>query len=145
MIWYNNELYMIPSMQTFWQRSTPSTTSKADNFGSLYTPGLLHITDVNLMNENITSISQLASRPVSGASGQINVPQDLVISTESRFIILQHLAAPSAKRGLFDQGPRQPTTQDQRMLDVGELDLGGMDRMLDTMAGGRTRKVGFAQ
>ncbi|KAK5172956.1 uncharacterized protein LTR77_003078 [Saxophila tyrrhenica] len=143
-MWYNNEIYSITSMQTFWQRSSNPTNS-ASGFGSLYTPGLTHITDINLMNENITSISQFASRSTSSSTGQMNVPRDILVSTESRFIILQHQASPTAKRGLFQQVAQQPTMQDQRMLDAGELDLGGMDRLLDGMAtGGRTRKVGFA-
>lgn len=141
-IYYNNEIYSISSMQNFWQRST---SNSAGGIGSLYTPGLTHVTDINLMNENITSISQFASKSMTGTLGQMNVSRDLLVSTESRFIILQHLASPTASRGLFQQVAEQPTMQDQRMLDAGELDLGGMDRMLDGMAGGaKPRRVGFA-
>ena len=143
-MWYNNEIYSIPSMQVFWQRSS-GAANNVSGFGSLYTPGFAHITDIDLRNENITSISQFASRSTSSSfSGQINVPRDLLVSTESRFIILQHQDS-AAKRGLFQQVAEQPAMQDQRMLDAGELDLGGMDRLLEGMnGGGRARKVGFA-
>jgi hypothetical protein len=142
-IWYNNDIHTIPSMYSFWQRSNTNSTG---GFGSLYAPGLTHITDINLMNENITGISQFASNPTATSLGSMNKQRNLLVSAEHRFIVLQHLSPPTAKSGLFQQPAAPPPLQDQRMLDAGELDLGGMDRMLDTMAGndGRTRKVGFA-
>ena len=57
-----------------------------------------------------------------------------------------------SSRGLFEKAAATaavapPTDRDQRMLNAGELDLGGMERMLDSMANAgaaRTRRVGFA-
>ncbi len=52
-----------------------------------------------------------------------------------------------ARRTLFEQTRAADVAQDQRMLDVGELDIGGLDRMLDNLASGshlKARKVGFA-
>ena len=141
-MWYNNDIYSIPSMQSFWQRST----SGGGGFGSLYAPGLTHISDINLINENITSISQFASNKSSTSSlGQMNLQRDLMVSAEYRFVILQSLRPPVVAKEVLQQAAERPTSRDQRMLDAGDLDLGGMDRMLDSMAGeGRTRRVGFA-
>ncbi|KAK3718672.1 hypothetical protein LTR37_004889 [Vermiconidia calcicola] len=142
-MWYNSEIYSIPSMQSFWQRSTNNT---GGGFGSLYAPGLTHISDVNFMNENITSISQFASSSATSSLGQMNTPRDLLVSAEHRFIVLQSLKPPAASKMLFQPTMERPASRDQRMVDVGELDLGGIDSMLDGMAGdGRARRVGFAR
>ncbi|EMD00168.1 hypothetical protein BAUCODRAFT_145476 [Baudoinia panamericana UAMH 10762] len=141
-IWYDSEVYTIPNMQGFWQRSSDSGSGGS---GSLYAPGLTHIGDVRLRNENITSISQFAPS-VTGAGGQMNTPRDLLVAAEHRLIISQSLRSPTPVRSLFAQAaPKRPPVEDQIMLDAGQLDLGGMDRLLDSMAHAdpRPRKVGF--
>lgn len=142
-LWYNAEVYSIPSLQAFWQRST----NGSGGLGSLYAPGLTHITDVNLGSEAITSISQFAPNTPSTTSGPMNTQRDLLVSAEYRFIILQALRPSTPAKSLFQQAlTERPASRDQRMLDAGDLDIGGMDRMLDSMADGdtRLRKVGFA-
>ena len=145
MLWYDGEVYTIPNMQLFWHRSLNVSNSGT---GGLYAPGLSHISDVNLMNENITSISQFSAKPSSSGLGQMNTPRDFLISAEHRFIIHQATRPPVPTRGLFEKVNTTAASidRDQRMLDAGELDIGGMDRLLDSMADGdaRTRKVGFA-
>lgn len=149
MLWYDGEVYTIPNVQQFWQRSLNVSNS---GVGSLYAPGLSHIPDVNLMNENITSVSQFSAKLSSSGLGQMNTPRDFLVSAEHRFIIHQATRPPVPSKGLFEKAAATaaaapPTDRDQRMLNAGELDLGGMDRMLDSMAnagGARTRRVGFA-
>lgn len=143
-MWYNNDIYSIPSLQQFWQRSI-SSSGGSGGFGSLYAPGLTHITDINLGNEQITSISQFATAATS--FGQMNTQRDLLVSAEHRLLVSQTLRPATPSRQLFQQAAERPAARDQRMLDAGELDLGGMDRMLDTMGQGdaRPRRVGFAQ
>ncbi|GIZ38610.1 hypothetical protein CKM354_000202200 [Cercospora kikuchii] len=145
-LWYNSDIYSINSLQSFYQRST----SSSGGLGSLYSPGLTHITDVKLFSENITSISQFSSKSSSAGIGQMNTQRDLLISAEYRAIILQALRTTTPSRQLFQQqlAERQPVDRDQRMLDAGVLDIDGMDRMLDNMAGDAPaptgRRVGFA-
>ena len=145
MLWYDGEVYNIPNMQLFWHRSLNVSNSGT---GGLYAaPGLSHITDVNLMNENITSISQFSAKSSSSGLGQMNTTRDFLVSAEHRFIIHQATRPPVPARGLFEKATTAAPSndRDQRMLDAGELDIGGMDRLLDSMANGaRTRKVGFA-
>lgn len=144
MLWYDGEVYTIPNVQLFWQRSLNVSST------GLYAPGLSHIPDVNLMNENITSISQFSAKTSSSGLGQMNTPRDFLVSCEHRFVIHQATRPPVPTKGLFDKAAEKasaPTDRDQRMLDAGELDVGGMDRMLDSMANGgaaRPRRVGFA-
>ncbi|SMR63804.1 unnamed protein product [Zymoseptoria tritici ST99CH_1A5] len=143
-IWYNSEIYSITSMQSFWQRST---TGASGGFGSLYAPGLSHITDINLNNELITSVSHFSANTSAGL-GQMNTQRDILVSAEHRIIALQTIRpASSVGRTLFQQPAEVATAKDQQMLDAGAMDLDAMDRMLDDMAGGAattTRKVGFA-
>lgn len=142
-IWYCGEIYSIASLQSYWQRST----SNSGSFGSLYAPGMAHIPDVNLCNESITSVSQLVNNSQQSAFGQMNTQRDLVVSAEHRLIVTHTMRPPVPTRQLFQQANDRPVSRDrdQRMLDAGDLDLGGLNRMLD----GRTedtrpRKVGFA-
>lgn len=143
MLWYDSDVYTIPNVQLFWQRSLNAS-------GGLYSPGLSHIPDVNFMHENITSISQFNAKTSASGLGQMNTPRDFLVSTEHRLIIQQATRPPVPSKGLFEKATAttaSSTDRDQRMLDAGELDIGGMDRLLDSMANGgaaRTRKVGFA-
>ena len=142
-IWYCGEIYSISSLQTFWQRST----SNSGSFGSLYAPGMAHIPDVNLCNESITSVSQLGNHTQQSAFGQVNAQRDLVISAEHRLIVTHTARPPVPTRQLFQQANERPVSQDrdQRMLDAGDLDLGGLNRVLDSRTEDtRPRRVGFA-
>lgn len=143
LMWYGGDIYSIPSMQQFWQRSTTNNGS----FGSLYAPGMTHLSDVDLVNENISSISQLPGAAQASSLGQMNTQRDLVISAEYRMVITQANRAAAPSRQLFEQAADRPASRDrdQRMLDAGDLDLGGLNRMLDSrVEGAGTRKVGFA-
>jgi hypothetical protein len=143
-LWYNGDIYSIPSLQQFWQRSTNSSNN---NFGSLYAPGLTHITDINLMHESITAISQFAASAANSGVGHMNTQRDLLVAGEHRLIVAQTLRPITPARQLFQQFiPERPASRDQRMLDAGELRIGGLDRMLDSMENGdaRPRRVGFA-
>lgn len=146
-MWHNGEIYSIQSLLTFWQRSTSSGGGGIGGLGSLYSPGLVHITDVNLMNESITSIAQLAVKSSSANSGRMNAQRDFIVSTEHRIVISQSLPSSANARTLFQQPDEQPVPRDRdlKMLDAGDLDIGGMDRLLDSMAtaDARPRKVGF--
>ncbi|GAB7361314.1 hypothetical protein MBLNU230_g1371t1 [Neophaeotheca triangularis] len=145
-IHYNNTVYSVTSLQSFYQRST----SSSGGVGSLYSPGLTHLSDVNLSNENITSVDQFDARSTSSGLGQMNTQRDLLISGEHRFVVLQNLEQASQGQGLFARATEEaPSMRDQKMLEAGTLDLGGMDRMLSGMANGTgggnaSRRVGFA-
>ncbi|EME40316.1 hypothetical protein DOTSEDRAFT_91513 [Dothistroma septosporum NZE10] len=141
-MWYNSDVYSITSIQQFWQRST----SSGGSMGSLYSPGLVHLTDIDTSNENITSISHFANKSSSAGIGQMNTQRDLLISAEYQAIIQQTTRPPTPARQLF-QAAERTTNRDQQMLDAGNLDLDGMDRMLDNITSGIApvaRKVGFA-
>ncbi|KAK4497218.1 hypothetical protein PRZ48_011668 [Zasmidium cellare] len=139
-LWFNKDVYTIPSVQSFWQRSTTS-----GGIGSLYAPGISHITELDPMREIISSISLFAAGSSSAGIGAMNTQRDLLVSTEYHIIILQQLRPAIPSRSIF-QAAERPVSNDQQMLDAGTLDLAGMDRVLDGMATGvpAGRKVGFA-
>ncbi|KAK5701434.1 hypothetical protein LTR17_022593 [Elasticomyces elasticus] len=141
-LWYNGDIYSIPSFQTFWQRST-----NRGGGGGLYAPGLTQVKDVSLMGERVPSVSQFAPTAASSGVGQMNTQRDLLVSGEHRFVILQSLRSTTPARGLFQEAGKSAVEKDQRMLDFGQLDLGGIERVMDGMANGeaRPRRVGFAR
>ncbi|OQO01673.1 hypothetical protein B0A48_12710 [Cryoendolithus antarcticus] len=151
-LWFNGDLYTIPNMQQFWQRST-NAAGAATN-GISHAPGLTHMPGIPLLNESITSISQFVPSAASNSLGQMNTTRDLLLSAEHRFIIQQSTAPPAGKQGVARQlFTAQANTsaapvskeRDRKLLGTGDLDLNGVDRMLDSMARDeRPRKVGFA-
>lgn len=140
-LWYDSDIYAMPSILTFCQRSTNSDGS----FGSLYAPGLARLSEINVLNENITAIAQLVPDAPSTNFGQMNVQRDLLISTEYRALIVQHLKPTTPSRDLFQRAMvERPVSRDQRLLGTEDLGLDGIDRMLDSIAE-RPRRVGFVE
>lgn len=133
-IWYGSEVHRIPDLLKFWAR-----TATASNGGSLPGPGL-EIQDVSLFGETITSITQF---DLFAKASRVAVSRDTLISTEHRLMIAASTSQPLGR----DLNSRFAQVQveddefrenDQALLSRGELDLGGMDRLLDSMEGSGT-------
>jgi WD40 repeat protein len=150
-IWYQSEVYKIADLAKFWARTA---SSGAGN--SLPSPGLTQMQDMPLLRETITSISQFDT---TSQASRMAVPIDSLISAEHRLVITTGTARPLGRdlNAMFVQ--EQAETEearktDQALLSQGELDLGGMDRLLEDMEGsgaisksltlGNPRKVLFA-
>ena len=152
-LWFNTNVYSIPSLTQFWTRHTPSS---GRDTGSLYGPGLSRIENIDLSNETINNITHLPmrkARELTSGLGAMNIQRDILITTEHRTIIVASTRPHGPGRDAFAAEPESPTLrQDREMLERGELDLGGMDRMLDDMTGvertgplvPRGKRVGFA-
>lgn len=153
LIWYGSDIYRIADLAKFWSR-----TASASNGNSLPSPGLAQIQDISLLGEAITSISQFDTTL---QASRMAIPRDTLISTEHRIIIITSASQPLGRdlNGMFAQ--EQAETEDARrtdqaLLNHGELDIGGMDRLLDSIEGsgslgtklilgpGNPRKVLFA-
>ncbi|KAK8221895.1 hypothetical protein M8818_000060 [Zalaria obscura] len=150
-LWYNNDAYAIPSLTTFWQRSI---NSSGRDTGSLYSPGLSRLEGLDLFGEIINHVDQFSSRASSTGLGSI-AQRDVLITGEHRMIVLANTRPQVPSKALFAaREPESPTIRrDQQLLSRGELDIGGMDRMLDGMMGvettgalqlGKAKRVGFA-
>lgn len=128
-MWYGDEVFRIPNFQQFWQRNS----SSGNTIGSLYGPGLTRVENITLNNEPINGIDQFTRV---GAAARMGVPRDLLITGSTRLLFVIH-ATPQAKTGggLFSNVDPAERNVDNELLKRGELDLGGMDRILNGMSG----------
>jgi hypothetical protein len=135
LIWYGSEIHRIADLMKFWTR-----TVSASNGASLPGPGLTQVQDVSLLGEAITSISQFDTTP---QASRMAVSRDMLVSAEHRLIITTSASKPVGRdfNSMFVQD--QAETEEARKTDLallshGELDLGGMDRLLNDMEGSAT-------
>jgi hypothetical protein len=150
-IWYGSEVYRIADLAKFWAR-----TASANSGNSLPSPGLAQIQDITLFGEAITSISQFET---TSQASRMAVPRETLVSAERRLIIGTSTSKPLGRdvNTMFAQEQAEDDEArrtDQALLSHGELDLGGMDRLLEDMNGsgtisksltlGNPRKVLFA-
>lgn len=134
LIWYGSEIYRIADLIKFWSR-----TASASSGGSLPGPGL-QVQDVVLCGEAITSVSQFDTTT---QASRMAVARDTLISTEHRLIIAASTSQPLGRdlNAMFAREQVEDDASnrtDQALLTHGELDLGGMDRMLESMEGSGT-------
>jgi hypothetical protein len=133
-IWYGSEIYKIADLTKFWSR-----TATASSGNSLPGPGL-QIQEVVLYGEAITSVSQFDTTT---QASRMAVARDTLISAEHRLIITATTNQPLG-RDIHSMFTREQVDDvatkrtDQALLVRGELDLGGMDRMLDGMESSAT-------
>ena len=140
-IWYGSDVYRIADLAKFWAR-----TAFASSGRSLPAPGLAQIHDVSLLGEAITSISQFDTTL---KASQMAISRDTLISAERRLVITANTSPPlgrdcHAKFAQEQDEDKAVRETDQALLTHGELDLGGMERMLDDMGGNGTVSKGLA-
>lgn len=145
-IWYGSEIYRIADLAKFWTRNASASRGQ-----SLPGPGLAQIHDIPLLGESITSITQFDT---TAAASRMAIGRDLLIAAEHRLIISASTNQPE-ERDLFAPTPAEEEASryaDQALLTRGELDIGGMDRLLEKMEStgntgltmGNPRRVLFA-
>lgn len=134
-IWYGSEIHRISDLAKFWTR-----TAAAAGGNSLPGPGLSQIQDISLHGETITSITQFDT---TAEAARLARPRDLLISAEHRLLInttTTHALGRDLTSMFANEEPETEESKrsDQALLSHGELDLGGMDRLLDDMEGSAT-------
>ncbi|KAF2707456.1 hypothetical protein K504DRAFT_383713 [Pleomassaria siparia CBS 279.74] len=131
-IWYGSEAFRIPNLAKFWSR-----TVSGSNGGSLAGPGLSQLQGLALFGERITSVNQMDTKE---RDARMARPRDVLISTDHRLIIVVQTTQPLG-RDLNAAFAKEQATEaearktDQALLARGELDLGGMSRLLEDMEG----------
>ena len=140
-IWHDNRIITIPSLRTHWQNKFKTSNSLFSNGAS---GQIRDIPDLDLRGEFRTSVSAF---PAEDSLSSLKSKQpDILISGERSIGII---AVPLE--------PSRPTVVDYKKLAARELDVNGLDRMLDSMANGsgplvagdespsagKRRKVGF--
>lgn len=154
-LWYSDAAYSIPNLQAFRDRSSITSSSS----GSLYSPGLTQIEGLDAYGEMLTSIDQFALND--STRGMSHSQPGLLIAAEHRLLIMSK-EVPGLDFGASSMAVARTEDEDEEMangveertdlelLSRGELDIAGMDRMLDSMSGSRfgaskgARRVGFA-
>ena len=119
-IWHNERSIMIPSLQTHWQNKFKPNNSLFGNGASGQVRDIPHL---DLRGEFRTSVSAFPAED-SLSSLKAKQPDILVAGERSLGIISQPLE------------PSRPSTGDYKKLAARELDVNGLDRMLDDMANG---------
>ncbi|KAF1352172.1 hypothetical protein BDV97DRAFT_397214 [Delphinella strobiligena] len=145
-MWYGGEAYHIPSLVSLWQRSV---NSSGRDMGSLYGPGLTRIEGLDLSGEMLNDVAQFPARSTPASVGSIT-QRDIIVTGEYRFVIVSATRPQPPAKSLFarDAGSPPPQTYDLQLLENQELDLGGIDRLLDGMGGnafGKPKRVGFVR
>jgi hypothetical protein len=127
-LWYNNQIYAIPSLRRFWKHVVEAA---GQNGEPLLQPKLSCVDGVDLFGETMTSVAQ---QPDSS---------NLVITAEHKLLFLSNevsfaaaMARPISKIPPLNFSlPGSGNTGDQALLKQGALDLNGLDRLLNDMLG----------
>ncbi|KAL9096472.1 MAG: hypothetical protein Q9165_001469 [Trypethelium subeluteriae] len=144
LMWYNNHVYAVASFETYWQRNASSQTNTITSYGA----GLPKVENLEMQGERCNGVEQL---PDSGFP-PTGLPELLVVG-EHRLTLITKEAETSRQMPTQALEPIARDIMmddiDQTLLEREELDLGGVNRMLDTMGGNATeqkppRRVGFA-
>ena len=130
----------IPSLLALWRNAAKA----AGTFDSSNRCRVSTIQDIHLMGEHFTGIGHFpaASRQTRGNAERQEF--DILVTTEHRIMILApRLTEPQTGLAPRPSEEASTTETDQLMLRRGELDVGGMDRVLSGMANGnRSLRMG---
>ena len=130
LLWYGSNIVVIPSLLTHWQ-------SKIRHSGNLFGSGALGepklFNNLQLGGENCTQVTMLSNRN--------QKKPEVLVTCEKRFLILvPPLAKPEISSKTLQKPLVSATDEDQQMLESGDLDINGMDRILNTMTSNRTSR-----
>ena len=136
---HGSQSAVIPSLLALWRNAVKA----AGTFDSSNRCRVSTIQDVHLMGEHFTGIGHLpaASRQTRRSSGRQEF--DILVTAEHRIMILApRLTEPAAPALPPPSADTTSTETDQLRLRRGELDVDGMDRVLNGMAGHRSLRMG---
>ncbi|KAI4114512.1 MAG: hypothetical protein LQ345_004720 [Seirophora villosa] len=126
LLWHNDHLLVIPSLQTYWE-------NRAKGSGNLFGNGLKSeatvLSNVSLRGERRTSVSLLPASYNSTYNDSPGYP--VLVTGETRFVFV---TGPCNREQAKLRRLASPPT-DQRRLEQGDLDLDGMRRVLTNMSG----------
>lgn len=128
LLWHGSNIVVIPSFYTHWQ-------NKIRGSGNLFGSGAKGepkvINNIQLGGESCTKVSLL--------SIQNQKQANILVTGEKRLLIVTPpLKEPETSASLAP--PMRATQVDQQMLEQGELDIDGMDRIMSGMANGHTSR-----
>ncbi|MCJ1251229.1 hypothetical protein MMC30_008460 [Trapelia coarctata] len=130
--WHGDKTVMIPSLSTHWQ-------NKIKGSGSLFgdANGQVRVlTGADLGGELRSPVSIFPSLQQTSGTGRLSKQPDILITGDRSILILSPPLYEEPK-DLRQYGPT--VLADQQLLTQGDLDVGSIDRILDSMANGTHR------
>jgi hypothetical protein len=154
-LWHETSIISINSLYAHWEAELRKLSG--DGTGNLFgnTSSIsnrpLKLDGINLWGENVTAVSLSLMLPNYDKNAQARGPvSEVVIGAEHRLIFLtkkDNVTAINLTRDDEEAEVSMPT--DRQLLAIGDLDVNGIDRMLENMDAQRgnagKRKVGFTQ
>lgn len=136
LLWYDTTAIVIPSLFTHWQ-------NKVRGSGNLFGSGAKGepktISNIRLGGEHCNGMSLLSKTQakVSAKDNSSQIP--ILVTGEKRLLIIAPpLKGAETPDAVSPSEEVVPSTLDQQLLAKGELDVGGMDRILARMSNGHT-------
>ena len=138
LLWYGNSIITIPSLVTHWQNKV---TGSGNLFGTGAMGQIKEISNVNLGGELRNGVAVVPKHPNTkdAASDQ---QHDIIVTGESRLVVIAAPIPEPKEMNNFTHAEQPAATTDQRLLARGELDVGGMERILASMANGSSNPQG---
>ena len=132
-LWHGTKVLTIPDLHSYW---VTQVAGKCTLFGANSQVRSTKIHDLNLGGELARSVDQL---PPTATNRTSPSHRDLVISAEHRLVFLTaQLQEPEPEDGMPSPArAEKPDSTDQKLLARGELDVGGMERILAGMTHGK--------
>lgn len=140
LLWYGNSIITIPSLVTHWQNKV---TGSGNLFGTGARGQIKEISYVDLGGEIRNGVAIIPKHPniKDAAISASDSQQDILVTGETRLVITAAPLPEPKETNPFTQAD-QPAAADQQLLARGELDVGGMERILASMANGSSNPVG---
>lgn len=162
LFWYRGSVCVIPNVMLYWARAL--NASAPESRSSVQGPDAIQL-QVSAGGEAITSVIHMPpSYPISSVAQQQRIHHNILIAAEHRYILYSppkpsHSARVSLPQRGVERKDGGRALADLQLLSRGELDIGGLDRMLDQMGDAshegaaprmnifgepeKTRRVGF--
>ncbi len=135
-LWHDNRMIAIPSLSSYWARET----GKINLFTSNGQDRIIKIEGLDLYGESNCGVDQFPpNSPSPKVTDRSAITRDILVTGDHRFIILTTPISEPEQQSVFAQPEKHPLVVDQQLLAAGELDVGGMDRVLASMGNGDQR------
>lgn len=130
-LWHGTKILTVPDLHTYCENQV---SGRANLFGANGQSQPAKIEDLNLGGEMASSVDQL---PLTKPNGSPPAHRDLVIAAEHRLVfIVAPLEEVEQGENVSTADAEKPDSTDQQLLARGELDVGGMERVLAGMSHG---------
>ena len=135
LLWYGDSIKVIPSLFTHWQ-------NKVKGSGNLFGVGVRgqakEYNNIHLGGQVRNHVSLFPQHIANhGGKADADMPSEILVTGEHNIVIVgPPLKSPITAPAVPLQSLSKPTPADQHLLSKGELDVDGMDRILDGMSNG---------